>query len=550
MNDRTLSVMCAMLLVSTAGLFADTIPGGDVSGTWYQSHSPYYVAGNIAVPGGDTLTIEPGVQIQFLGTYGLTVNGCLEAVGTEADSIYFTAAVDWSGFTFNNASDSSHLVYCVISRAATALRCLGGDPVVSHSSILGSGGEYGILSQYYGNPRISDCIISGFRTGIVYSLETDSATISGCTIRANSRRGVAHNGQSPLAFIDCVIDSNRAVGYRGAGVMCQDANVHFTNCVISNNIADGQPGGGVFSAFGVATFTNCTISGNLASYAGGGYEVGGGGVYLLENAGAVLSYCTIIDNWGEGGRTGWAGAGIALINGVSLSIDHCTFDGNRTFGRPAPAMCIRGSGTVAITNSIVSNHRDSAIYNECTPTIEYSDFANNHSPTIYGSVPAGFGVLDTVNHNGDSCDCYGNIFMDPMYVDTAANDFHLTAGSPCIDAGDPEFAYDPDSTITDMGAFWYCQVGTREDPVVRSSRMAGQSVSTIVHGVLLMPEAVGGERLAAGAHLLDISGRKVLDLHAGSNDVRQLAPGVYFVRSEPSAASRQPMAVRKVIVTR
>ena len=38
--------------------------------------------------------------------------------------------------------------------------------------------------------------------------------------------------------------------------------------------------------------------------------------------------------------------------------------------------------------------------------------------------------------------------------------------------------------------------------------------------------------------LLDISGRKVLELQPGANDVRGLAPGVYFVRSEPSAVTK------------
>jgi hypothetical protein len=75
---------------------------------------------------------------------------------------------------------------------------------------------------------------------------------------------------------------------------------------------------------------------------------------------------------------------------------------------------------------------------------------------------------------------------------------------------------------------------------------------TVVRGVLFLPEAVGGERLAVGAHLLDISGRKVLELRPGANDVSRLAPGVYFVRSERSAVGREPSAVgcQKVIVTR
>jgi len=41
----------------------------------------------------------------------------------------------------------------------------------------------------------------------------------------------------------------------------------------------------------------------------------------------------------------------------------------------------------------------------------------------------------------------------------------------------------------------------------------------------------------------------VLDLLPGPNDVRHLAPGVYFIR-KPSAAGCKPSAVTKVIVTR
>jgi len=44
-----------------------------------------------------------------------------------------------------------------------------------------------------------------------------------------------------------------------------------------------------------------------------------------------------------------------------------------------------------------------------------------------------------------------------------------------------------------------------------------------------------------------ISGRKVLDLKPGPNDVRSLAPGVYFVREAQTQAQAQ--AVRKVVIT-
>ena len=60
-------------------------------------------------------------------------------------------------------------------------------------------------------------------------------------------------------------------------------------------------------------------------------------------------------------------------------------------------------------------------------------------------------ILDTVNSNNDPCDIYYNIFMDPLLKD----DLHLTWNSPCINAGDPNAPKDPDSTITDMGAYFY-----------------------------------------------------------------------------------------------
>jgi YVTN family beta-propeller protein len=73
-------------------------------------------------------------------------------------------------------------------------------------------------------------------------------------------------------------------------------------------------------------------------------------------------------------------------------------------------------------------------------------------------------------------------------------------------------------------------------------------LASVVRGVLNL----GGDCPRTGtvpkAVLLDISGRKVLDLKLGANDVRSLAPGVYFVR----AVSRELLAVscHKVVIAR
>jgi len=70
------------------------------------------------------------------------------------------------------------------------------------------------------------------------------------------------------------------------------------------------------------------------------------------------------------------------------------------------------------------------------------------------------------------------------------------------------------------------------------------SAATIARGMLYLP-AIGEGRMAS-SELLDISGRKVLALRAGANDISHLAPGVYFIKS----ADERRMAMIRVVVTR
>jgi hypothetical protein len=80
--------------------------------------------------------------------------------------------------------------------------------------------------------------------------------------------------------------------------------------------------------------------------------------------------------------------------------------------------------------------------------------------------------------------------------------------------------------------------GVKDNPGLH---IAGpKSAATVVHGVLFVPRSLEPSIPCA---LLDISGRKVMNLRAGANDVRALAPGIYFVRTA------QAQAVRKVVLT-
>jgi hypothetical protein len=48
---------------------------------------------------------------------------------------------------------------------------------------------------------------------------------------------------------------------------------------------------------------------------------------------------------------------------------------------------------------------------------------------------------------------------------------------------------------------------------------------------------------------MDVSGRKVMDLRRGANDVRALAPGVYFVREGLGTRGEGLGKTRKIVLT-
>jgi hypothetical protein len=83
----------------------------------------------------------------------------------------------------------------------------------------------------------------------------------------------------------------------------------------------------------------------------------------------------------------------------------------------------------------------------------------------------------------------------------------------------------------------------REPPVAYHSTLS----ATINRGVLYLAGATNPTPQAAS--LLDISGRRVVNLRPGANDVRALAPGVYFVRGPKTEDGRPASTVRKVVLT-
>ncbi|MBS3741218.1 MAG: carboxypeptidase regulatory-like domain-containing protein, partial [Candidatus Cloacimonetes bacterium] len=158
-----------------------------------------------------------------------------------------------------------------------------------------------------------------------------------------------------------------------------------------------------------------------------------------------------------------------------------------------------------IKNNIFYNN-GTGIEAQSSPfTLEYNLFWQNSTNGSGSSLPSYFGQLITVNANGDSCDTYFNIFTDPQFVNSVNDDYHLASTSPAIDAGDPDFPYNPDSTIADIGAYYHYQSNIRGTVYLNGGSGDITAVEVIADTVTVNPNPNGEYQITIPAGTYEVS---------------------------------------------
>ncbi|MBL7148510.1 MAG: chitobiase/beta-hexosaminidase C-terminal domain-containing protein [Candidatus Cloacimonetes bacterium] len=465
---------------------------GEISGTWSSEYSPYYIIEDVTIPNSETLTIEPGVDIIFMGHYRFNVQGRLLAEGTENNMITFTINDNtgfnnieisdggWHGIRFDNTpatNDSSRIVYCNIKYG----KGVGEDYDDS------KGG--GIFLKDYSQVLISHCLIDSnkaFWSGAGIYCYNSSPIICYNTIRENESIGgsgiYTREDSSPLIYGNVITyNTTRPIG-SGAGISTSGGNAIIAGNIITHNSTSGggfTGGAGGITCWGGANayIFNNTIENNTGGF-GGGIDVTGNNNYTGN---PIITNNMIRNNYGfHGGGLYCSESGMVLVNN-ELSGNHSYYGGGIGIYNDASPLIINNT----VTNNTATYGGGLFNSSSCSPTIINTIIWDNSGRQIY--------LRDTDDEEADPdfyyCDIQGgiedfgfyentvyvgnylnNIDADPCFMDSALYPFSLDFNSPCINLSRPDTSglylpeydmaanpriYEGELTRLDMGAYEY-----------------------------------------------------------------------------------------------
>lgn len=219
---KPLLLLLCIVSISLIGTSQTIVTGGIYSNTtWTIAKSPYIIKDTVVIFNGVTLTIQPGVIVEFDSNTVMEERGNIIANGTPNDSITFTSSSKkphlgiYQGIQVS--SDTASFRYCLFSYAFIAMTYTSGYSTkipIAHCSFVSN--RVGIYSQISTDPimDIDTCTFMYDTLGISWSL----VNILGCTFISNGKGiecGSANNTQPAYGSSYYSLFKNNSYGIYG-----------------------------------------------------------------------------------------------------------------------------------------------------------------------------------------------------------------------------------------------------------------------------------------------------------------------------------------------
>ncbi len=331
--------------------------------------------------------------------------------------------------------------YATIQEAIDA--AVDGDTVIvrpgvyrEHLNFLGK--EISVISEAGRDSTFIESAVFQMPLVIFISQEDTGSVLDGFTLRyAQDADGIGCRGSSPT-IRNCDIGYCLEFGRGGRAIACRDSSPRILGNRVHHNATQGRDAG--VTLYGHRVGRRAEIAFND---------------FFNNFGGAIIAYAPTHLSIHHNLIRGNFGNGLAAIElGSPSSASHHKIYANTILDGYHGLRMVDRAGD-SVFNNILAGHYGAGFKGTPSATyFDYNDIWDNDSG-------------NTASPNGLSA--------DPLFNNAAMGDFSLTPGSPCVDAGLPDTAYnDADQSRSDMGSggisavphapFWLCPVKNLGDP--------------------------------------------------------------------------------------